>query len=331
MTQEIIRLSSVGKRFGDVEVVHSISLKIPEGETFGLIGTSGSGKTTTLRMINRLIEPSSGSIIINGENILKQDPVHLRRNIGYMIQNIGLFPHYTIGENVAIVPRLLKWNPDRIKETVHRNLTLVGLDPNRFAKRYPHELSGGQQQRTGLARALAADPPIILLDEPFAASDPISRRDLISEFKKLRSQVKKTIVLVTHDIPEAFELCDRMALLDEGFLQQTGTREDLLFRPANDFVQNFFDSHRLSLEVSITSLNDIFPYLKLIKIEDEDTNPVFPGSLSVGSLLNKLPTSGDYGSTFHIRLNDDQLVGTNERYLLEALLKFRSHQKGDNH
>ena len=330
MAQDIIRLNSVGKHFGDVEAVHSISLNILEGETFGLIGTSGSGKTTTLRMINRLIEPSSGSITINGEDILKQDPVRLRRNIGYMIQNVGLFPHYTIAENVSIVPRLLNWNPDRIKETVYRNLTLVGLDPDRFLKRYPHELSGGQQQRTGLARALAADPSIILLDEPFAASDPISRRDLISEFKKLRSQVKKTIVLVTHDIPEAFELCDRMALLDEGLLQQTGTREDLLFRPANDFVQNFFDSHRLSLEVSIITLNDISPYLKRVKKEDEHTPPEFPGNLSVGSLLNKLSTSGDYGSTFHIRLTDDQLIGTNEHNLLQALLKFRSHQKGDN-
>ena len=197
MANEIIRLDSVTKRFGDIVAVQSISLTINEGETFGLIGTSGSGKTTTLRMINRLTEPSSGSITINGENILDQDPVQLRRHIGYMIQSIGLFPHYTIAENVAIVPNLLNWESERVKETVYKNLELVGLEPSQFINRYPHELSGGQQQRTGLARALAADPPVILLDEPFAASDPISRRELISEFKKLRKRVKKTIVLVT--------------------------------------------------------------------------------------------------------------------------------------
>ncbi|HKI44867.1 MAG TPA: ATP-binding cassette domain-containing protein [Balneolales bacterium] len=328
MAYEIIRLRSVSKRFGDIEAVHPISLVINEGETFGLIGTSGSGKTTTLRMINRLIEPSSGSITINGEDILDQDPVRLRRSIGYMIQNVGLFPHYTIGENIAIVPRLLNWKPDRIKETVHRNLTLVGLEPERFMKRYPHELSGGQQQRTGLARALAADPPIILLDEPFAASDPISRADLINEFKKLRSRVKKTMVLVTHDIPEAFELCDRMALLDEGFLQQTGTREDLLFRPDNEFVQNFFDSHRLSLEISITTLAGILPYLVHKEAETSDLKSEYQVDQSIGTVLNKISTSSNYGTGIRIRLADNKILMTDEHDLLEALLKFRSRQRG---
>jgi osmoprotectant transport system ATP-binding protein len=324
MAHEIIRLRSVSKRFGDIKAVHPISLEINEGETFGLIGTSGSGKTTTLRMINRLIEPSSGSITINGENILDQDPVRLRRSIGYMIQNVGLFPHYTIEENVAIVPRLLNWKPYRINETVRRNLTLVGLEPERFLKRYPHELSGGQQQRTGLARALAADPPIILLDEPFAASDPISRADIINEFKKLRSRVKKTMVLVTHDIPEAFELCDRMALLDEGFLQQTGTREDLLFRPDNGFVQNFFDSHRLSLEVSITTLADVLPYLVPREAKTSELLQEYQVDQSIGTVLNKISTSSNYG----IRIAENKVLVTDEHDLLEALLKFRSHQRG---
>ena len=329
MAQEIIRLSKVSKRFDDIEAVHSVSLAVNGGETFGLIGTSGSGKTTTLRMINRLIEPSDGSITINGKNILDQDPVQLRRHIGYMIQNVGLFPHYTIGENVAVVPRLLKWQPNKITEAVRKNLELVGLEPDRFINRYPHELSGGQQQRTGLARALAADPPIILLDEPFAASDPISRRELISEFKKLRTRVKKTIVLVTHDIPEAFELCNRMALLDEGYLQQSGTKEDLLFRPSNDFVRDFFDSHRLSLEVSIITLTDIFPHLVSVNSRNPGVEVVFTANQSIASVLNKISTAFDYRSLFGIRQDNDEITTTNAHYVLEALLKFRSYQKGE--
>lgn len=328
MANEIIRLDSVTKRFGDVVAVQSISLTINEGETFGLIGTSGSGKTTTLRMINRLTEPSSGSITINGENILDQDPVQLRRHIGYMIQSIGLFPHYTIAENVAIVPKLLNWESERVKETVYKNLELVGLEPSQFINRYPHELSGGQQQRTGLARALAADPPVILLDEPFAASDPISRRELISEFKKLRKRVRKTIVLVTHDIPEAFELCNRMALFDNGSLMQTGTREDLLFRPVNKFVQNFFDSHRLSIEFSIITLGDILPFL--ITTEQKKTKRLreFTVSQPVSNVLNQIASSIDIRGLFAIREDNDNVRITNTHYLLEAVLKFRSEQKG---
>ncbi len=328
MANEIIRLDSVTKRFGDIVAVQSISLTINEGETFGLIGTSGSGKTTTLRMINRLTEPSSGSITINGENILDQDPVQLRRHIGYMIQSIGLFPHYTIAENVAIVPKLLNWESERVKETVYKNLELVGLEPSQFINRYPHELSGGQQQRTGLARALAADPPVILLDEPFAASDPISRRELISEFKKLRKRVRKTIVLVTHDIPEAFELCNRMALFDNGSLMQTGTREDLLFRPVNKFVQNFFDSHRLSIEFSIITLGDILPFL--ITTEQKKTKRLreFTVSQPVSNVLNQIASSIDIRGLFAIREDNDNVRITNTHYLLEAVLKFRSEQKG---
>jgi len=329
MANKIIHLDSVTKKYGDIEAVKSVSLSINEGETFGLIGTSGSGKTTTLRMINRLTEPTSGSITINGENILDQDPVQLRRHIGYMIQSIGLFPHYTIAENVAVVPNLLKWDPEQIKETVHRHLELVGLPPEEFINRYPHELSGGQQQRTGLARALAADPSIILLDEPFAASDPISRRELISEFKKLRERVKKTIVLVTHDIPEAFELCNRMALFDNGSLMQTGTREDLLFRPVNNFVQNFFDSHRLSIEFSIITLGDILPFLITTEQEHSESLREFTVNQPVSNVLNQIASVIDVRGLFAIRDESDEVKVTNTHYLLEAVLQYRSKRKGE--
>lgn len=329
MGNEIIHLDSVRKQFGDIEAIHSISLTVNEGDTFGLIGTSGSGKTTTLRMINRLIEPSSGHITINGEDILRQDPVRLRRRIGYMIQSVGLFPHYTVGENVAVVPQLLKWDPDRVKKAVYENLMLVGLEPGRFINRYPHELSGGQQQRTGLARALAADPPIILLDEPFAASDPISRRDLINEFKKLRSRVRKTIVMVTHDIPEAFELCNCMALLDNGYLQQSGTQEDLLFRPANNFVQNFFDSQRLSLELSIITLGDILPFLITTQSNNTQNLHEFQVTRPVGDILNNLSVLGDHQGSLAIRVSSGEVRIAETRNLFEAVLTYRMHRKGE--
>lgn len=329
MANEIIHLDSVSKQYGDVEAIKSVSLSINEGETFGLIGTSGSGKTTTLRMINRLTEPTSGSITINGENILDQDPVQLRRHIGYMIQSIGLFPHYTIAENVAVVPNLLKWNPDRINETVYKHLELVGLPPDEFINRYPHELSGGQQQRTGLARALAADPSIILLDEPFAASDPISRRELINEFKKLRERVKKTIVLVTHDIPEAFELCNRMALFDNGSLMQTGSRGDLLFRPVNNFVQNFFDSHRLSIEFSIITLGDILQFLITTEQKHTESLREFTVNQPVSNVLNQIASVIDVRGLFAIRDESGEVKVTNTHYLLEAVLQYRSKRKGE--
>lgn len=329
MANEIIHLDSVSKQYGDVVAIKSVSLSINEGETFGLIGTSGSGKTTTLRMINRLTEPTSGSITINGENILDQDPVQLRRHIGYMIQSIGLFPHYTIAENVAVVPKLLKWSPAQINETVYKHLELVGLPPDEFINRYPHELSGGQQQRTGLARALAADPSIILLDEPFAASDPISRRELIIEFKKLRERVKKTIVLVTHDIPEAFELCNRMALFDNGSLMQTGSREDLLFRPVNNFVQNFFDSHRLSIEFSIINLGDILPFLITTEQKYTESLREFTVSQPVSKVLNQIASVIDVRGLFAIRDENGEIKVTNTHYLLEAVLQYRSKRKGE--
>jgi osmoprotectant transport system ATP-binding protein len=193
-----------------------VSLSIAAGETIALVGRSGSGKTTLLRLINRLIEPDSGTIVVEGRAATDWDPIELRRRIGYVIQDAGLFPHMTVASNIAIVPGLLKWTPERIRARVDELLTLIGLDPARFRDRWPDELSGGERQRVGLARALAADPPLLLMDEPFGALDPITRSELHDEFVRLKRTLHRAVVLVTHDMSEAFALADRIAVLHDG-------------------------------------------------------------------------------------------------------------------
>ncbi len=205
-----------------------LNLQVDRGETLVLLGRSGSGKTTTMRLINRLIDPTSGQVIVDGRTTLDWDPIQLRRRIGYVIQEIGLFPHLTIAQNIGVVPRLEGWEPERIRQRAHELLTLVGLDADRFAERFPRELSGGQRQRIGVARALAADPPVILLDEPFGALDPITRRDIQQEFKNLQQELGKTMVFVTHDIAEAFVLGNRIGLLQDGKMVFLGTPAELL-------------------------------------------------------------------------------------------------------
>lgn len=239
MSQFAIETIALTKKYPGVTAVDRVSFSIAPGETFGLIGTSGCGKTTTLKMLNRLIEPTSGKIFIEGEDIRQSKPEKLRQGIGYVIQNTGLFPHYTVAENVAVVPRLQQWKEKRIGDRTAKLLKLVGLPPEQFTRRYPRELSGGQQQRVGLARALAADPPIVLLDEPFGALDRITRSQIQQEFKQLESLLNKTMVLVTHDVMEAVTLCDRLCLMDRGKVEQIGTPKQLLFQPHNAFVRNF--------------------------------------------------------------------------------------------
>jgi osmoprotectant transport system ATP-binding protein len=205
-----------------------LTLSVTTGETLVLLGRSGSGKTTTMKLINRLLDPSAGEVRVQGKSTLDWDPIQLRRRIGYVIQEIGLFPHLSVEQNIGLVPRLEEWPRDRINARVRELLHMVGLEPDRFAKRFPRELSGGQRQRIGVARALAADPPIVLLDEPFGALDPITRRDLQQEFRALQERLKKTMVFVTHDVREALLLANRIGLLKDGKLILLGLQTDLL-------------------------------------------------------------------------------------------------------
>ena len=244
----MIEVKHVTKTFGGFTAVDNISFSVQEGETIVFLGRSGCGKTTLLKMINRLIEPSSGEISIGGDDIYKAEPEILRRKIGYVFQNTGLFPHYSIAENIAIVPRLLGWEKGRIHARTLSLMEKLHL-PSTYLSSYPHELSGGQQQRIGLARALAADPPILLMDEPFGALDPITRASVKKDFKELDELKSKTIILVTHDVQEAFELGDRICLMDKGRIVQAGKPGELLFHPADEYVKGFFDDQRFQLEV----------------------------------------------------------------------------------
>lgn len=253
---------NLSKTFNQTFAVKDISFQVEKGETLVLLGTSGSGKTTTLRMINRLVEPTSGEIFIDGKNAINQPVEELRRSIGYVLQNNGLFPHYTVAENIGIVPGLLGWDKEAIKSRTLELLEKLHLDPDVFYNRYPKELSGGQQQRIGLARALASDPPILLMDEPFGALDPVTRKSIRKEFLQLDELKRKTIVLVTHDIEEAFELGDKICLMDAGQIVQMGTPADLLFNPANEFSKKFLGDERLSLEMKSTKISNIWPLLE---------------------------------------------------------------------
>jgi osmoprotectant transport system ATP-binding protein len=253
-----ITLENLGKVYPDGTVaVADISLEVPAGELVVLIGPSGSGKSTVLRMINRLIEPSSGVIRIDGTDVTAQDPVELRRKIGYVIQNVGLFPHQTIRTNVGTVPRLLGWDRKRVNDRSEELLDMVGLDPKRYGGRYPNELSGGQRQRVGVARALAADPLVLLMDEPFSAVDPIVRARLQEEFLRLQATVRKTIVLVTHDIDEAVRLADRIAVIGEGGrLLQYASPPELLSNPVSDTVREFIGADRGIRRLTVTPVRD---------------------------------------------------------------------------
>lgn len=275
----MIQVSNLTKQYGTANAVDDVSFTVAEGETLVLLGTSGCGKTTTLKMLNRLIEPTSGRIVISGRDS-RERPVHeLRRDIGYVIQDTGLLPHYTIGENIATVPRLLGWDARRIQERTRALLAMLRL-PDSYLQQYPDALSGGQRQRVGLARALAADPPVVLMDEPFGALDPVTRVGIRREFRRLDALQRKTIVLVTHDVAEAFELGDRICLMDQGRIQQIGSPKELLNKPANDFVRSFFADQRLNLYLQTTWVQDIadyFPY------------PVeWPPTMPVAEVLNQL-------------------------------------------
>ncbi|WP_269210899.1 ABC transporter ATP-binding protein [Nocardioides sp. cx-169] len=253
----MIRLSGVGKTYEDGAVaVHELDLEVARGELVCLVGPSGCGKSTTLKMINRLIEPSTGTIEIDGRDVTGQDPVELRRGIGYVIQQVGLFPHQRITANVMTVPLLCGESRATARERAHHLLELVGLDPATYGERYPHQLSGGQQQRVGVARALAADPPVLLMDEPFGAVDPVVRVRLQDEFLRLQRELGKTVVLVTHDIDEAVRMGDRVAIFAAGGrLAQYATPVELLGHPADDFVADFVGAERGLRRLSVTPID----------------------------------------------------------------------------
>jgi len=253
----MIRLSGVGKTYADGTVaVHDLDLEVGRGELVCFVGPSGCGKSTTLKMINRLIEPTTGTIEIDGEDVTHQDPVRLRRGIGYVIQQVGLFPHQRIVTNVMTVPLLYGESKATARRRAHELMELVGLDPATYADRYPHQLSGGQRQRVGVARALAANPPVLLMDEPFGAVDPVVRVRLQDEFLRLQRELDKTVVLVTHDIDEAVRMGDRVAVFATGGrLAQHGTPAEVLGRPADDFVADFVGSTRGLRRLSVTRID----------------------------------------------------------------------------
>jgi len=283
----MIKLTNITKRFGKKIAVNNLSLHIEKGSLTMFIGPSGCGKTTTLRMINRLTPYDKGNIIVNGIPITDVDPVELRRNIGYVIQEIGLFPHLSVFENIAIVPRLLKWEQKRIEQRVEELLELVTLDQS-FAYKFPRQLSGGERQRVGLARALAAEPEILLMDEPFGAIDPINRLKLQDSFLEIQEEIKKTVVFVTHDINEAIKLGDKIAIINEGNLIQYDNVSKILSDPANEFVENLLGQDRsikaLSLEKTkdfiikngfITVSNTEPPENVMKKLQDKDIRLAF--------------------------------------------------------
>jgi osmoprotectant transport system ATP-binding protein len=254
----LLSLEKVNKKYPDgFHAVKDVTFSVEQGETLCLLGTSGCGKTTLLKMINRLIEPTSGAIFLRGRDTREWDVIALRRGIGYVIQSIGLFPHMKIRDNVALVPRLCGWEEKTIADRTRRLMEMVHLEPEKYMDRFPCELSGGQQQRIGVIRALAADPDMILMDEPFGALDPITRSKIQEEFMSLRSSLGKTIIIVTHDLAEALRLGDRIALVHQGSIEQLGTAGELLRSPANDFVKSFFSSHHAQKDPSALSASDI--------------------------------------------------------------------------
>src|SRR5918999_3480836 len=256
----VVAFEQVTKRYAGVAepAVRDLTFTVPAGEICVLVGPSGSGKTATMKMVNRLIEPTSGRITIDGTDIMRLPVVDLRRRIGYVIQQVGLFPHLTVAENVAVVPRLLRWREPRIRERTEELLELVGLEPGQYRSRYPSELSGGERQRVGVARAMAADPSVMLMDEPFGAVDPIRRERLQNEFLRLQARLRKTIIFVTHDVDEAIKMADRIAILQRGgVLAQYDSPDAILASPASEFVERFVGADRGLKRLSLGRVRDL--------------------------------------------------------------------------
>ena len=301
----MIEFRGVSKKYDQTVAVNNISFKVKEGENLILLGTSGCGKTTTLKMINRLIAPDSGTILIDGKDINLENKEALRKRIGYVLQNIGLFPHFTVAENIAVVPKLLGWNKTKIATRTAELMDKLHL-PISYLDLFPRELSGGQQQRVGLARALVADPPILLMDEPFGALDNVTRTSIQQEFKELGELQKKTMVLVTHDVQEAFALGDRICLIDKGRLMQIGTPKELLFHPANAFAKTFLDGQRLALSFQVVKVKDLWDKLPDIL---EANAPCINWEMSVWEAMELLQSSATNLLYFSNEMGDYKTVG----------------------
>ena len=271
----VVEFDRVTKRYGRQVALDGISFRVPAGSVCALVGPSGCGKTTTLKLVNRLVEPTSGRVLLDGEDVASRDPVELRRGIGYVIQQVGLFPHRTVAENVATVPRLLGWDRARVRRRVDELVELVGLDPARYRDRYPSQLSGGERQRVGVARALAVDPPVLLMDEPFGAVDPLTRERLQNELLRLHRQIGTTILLVTHDVDEAVKVGDHVAVFAPGgVLAQFSTAQAVLESPASDYVARFVGADRGLKRLSLSRVRDVPLRDPVTAIPGEDARAV---------------------------------------------------------
>lgn len=308
----VVSFEGAGVSFGDTQALSGIDAEVAEGELCVLVGPSGSGKSTLLRLVNRLIEPTEGVVRVRGQNVAGLDPVALRLSIGYAIQSVGLFPHRTVAENVATVPRLLGWPPARIRETVAAMLALVRLDPQVFASRRPAELSGGEAQRVGLARALAGNPDLLLMDEPFGAVDPLVRRELRAELARIHAQTGKTILLVTHDPGEALELATRLMVLRGGMLLAAGSPEDLLAPGGDAFVRALLGSDAALRRLGRTAARD------LVTPGDDPAVPAIPASATLAQALARMVETRS--SRLAVQDGDGQTLG-----LLDAARLVEAH------
>jgi osmoprotectant transport system ATP-binding protein len=318
----MIKVEHLVKTFGTTKAVDDISFEVNEGENMVLLGTSGCGKTTTLKMLNRLIEPNSGTIAIDGKNVQEQPAELLRRGIGYVLQNNGLFPHYTVAENIAVVPNLLKWDKAKTQKRIAELLEKLHLSKD-YLNIYPNELSGGQQQRIGLARALVADPPVLLMDEPFGALDNVTRSKIHAEFLALDELKRKTIIMVTHDVQEAFELADRITLMDKGKIVQIGTPADLLFNPTNDFVSNFLKEQHLQLEFKIIKLIDIWEHLP--DSDKKTTTSHLSAQTGVWEALENFKFSARENLSV-LNAKNKEIKSFTFNQLMAAFSKYKNHQ-----
>ncbi len=316
-------VEQVTKKFDDTLAVDGISFSVAEGENLVLLGTSGCGKTTTLRMLNRLIPPTSGRVQINGKDVGQEDEVRLRRGIGYVLQNNSLFPHYTVAENIATIPRLLYWDKNKIDGRVNELLEKLRLDPATYLHKYPAQLSGGQQQRVNIARALAANPPLLLMDEPFGALDTVTRTNIRKEFKDLDEFRKKTIVMVTHDVQEAFELGDRICLMDKGKIMQIGTPGELLNNPVNDFVAHFFEEQKLQLTLQTTILRELWG--KLPEENGANSHMGISANSTLWAAMQQLDRTKGTGATLAIN-NDGEIKNVSWEGVMNAYSVYKNRR-----